>query len=206
MGAFPALRAGNRAIRSNKNACAFLFRFYPLRVFLLAGAFLAVFLSCGGEPSFREGGPRFLVVRNADTGRLYGKWPLWETKPEQGGAGKESAPRFSVEFVHSVNNSPVRETFAVGRDGSIGVVEARFYSFGAGMPSDLDGGLTLSRDGDALVLSGFADPGAGRPRSARRRLDYIVGTVSDHLLYINGETISLRGLCGRNAHIRIQGE
>jgi hypothetical protein len=105
-----------------------------------------------------------------------------------------------------VNNSPVRETFAVGRDGSIGAVEARFYSFGAGMPSDLDGGLTLSRDGDALVLSGFADAGAGRPGSARRWLSYIVGTVSDHLLYINGETISLRDLCGRNAHIRIQGE
>jgi hypothetical protein len=32
LGAFPALRAGNRAIRSNKKPDGFLFRFYPLRV------------------------------------------------------------------------------------------------------------------------------------------------------------------------------
>jgi hypothetical protein len=30
-----------------------------------------------------------------------------------------------------------------------------------------------------------------------------VGTVSDHILYINGQAISLRELCGRNAHITI---
>jgi hypothetical protein len=169
-----------------------------LRVFFPAGALLALFLSCAGGPSLAEG-PRFLTVRDADTGRLYGKWRLRETRAGQGGEAREDAPRFSVEFVHSVNNSPVRETFAVGRDGSISAVEARFYSFGAGMPSDLEEGLTLGRDGDALVLSGFSGKGA-------RGLDYIVGTVSDHLLYINGETVSLRGLCGRNAHIRIQGE
>jgi hypothetical protein len=104
-----------------------------------------------------------------------------------------------------VNNSPVRETFAVNRDGFIVPVEARFYSFGAGMPSapEEGGGGRLSRDGDALVLSGFADAGA---ETGRRKLNYIVGTVSDHLLYINNEAVSLRNLCGRNAHITIQGE
>jgi hypothetical protein len=161
---------------------------------------LAFFLSCAGKPAFTDG-PRFLTVRDADTGRLYGRWPLGETQMEQAAVIRESAPQFSVEFVHSVNNSPVRETFAVNRDGGISVVEARFYSFGAGMPSGLEEGLILSRDGDALVLSGFADAGVGR-----RELNYIVGTVSDHLLYINGETVSLRDLCGRNAHIRIRGE
>jgi hypothetical protein len=100
-----------------------------------------------------------------------------------------------------VNNSPVRETFAVRGDGLIVPVEARFYSFGAGMPSAPEGSARLSRDGDALVLSGFVEAETGR-----RELNYIVGTVSDHLLYINNETVSLRNLCGRNAHIRIQGE
>jgi hypothetical protein len=161
---------------------------------------LAVLLSCAGNTAFTDGS-RFLTVRDADTGRLYGRWPLGEIPPGEAGAVRESASQFSVEFVHSVNNSPVRETFALGRDGGISAVETRFYSFGAGMPSGLEDGLKLSRDGDALVLSGFADAGTGR-----RELNYIVGTVSDHLLYINGETISLRNLCGRNAHIRIQGE
>jgi hypothetical protein len=159
---------------------------------------LAVLFSCAGNAALTDG-PRFLTVRDADTGRLYGRWPLRETLPEEAGTARESAPQFSVEFVHSVNNSPVRETFAVNRDGGISAVEARFYSFGAGMPSDLEDGLKLRRDGDALVLSGFAAAGTGR-----RELSYIVGTVSDHLLYINGETVSLRNLCGRNAHIRIQ--
>ncbi|MDR2246060.1 MAG: DUF1850 domain-containing protein, partial [Treponema sp.] len=194
--------APDRAIRSNLFyrlvAVKKDFRFYPLRGSLFAGMILAVLLSCAGNTAFPDG-PRFLTIRDADTGRLYGQWPLWKTLPEEAGAVQESAPQFSVEFVHSVNNSPVRETFAVNRDGGISAVEARFYSFGAGMPSDLEDGLKLSRDGDALVLSGFADAGPGR-----RELSYIVGTVSDHLLYINGETVSLRNLCGRNAHIRIQ--
>jgi hypothetical protein len=126
---------------------------------------------------------------------------LGETCSEQAAVIRKPAPQFSIEFVHSVNKSPVRETFAVNPDGGIVPVEARFYSFGAGMPSDSEGGARLSRDGDALVLSGFSDAGTGR-----RELNYIVGTVSDHLLYVNGETVSLRNLCGRNAHIRIQGE
>jgi hypothetical protein len=36
-----------------------------------------------------------------------------------------------------------------------------------------------------------------------RELNYIVGTVSDHLLIIGDETLSLGELCGRNAHITI---
>jgi hypothetical protein len=180
-----------------------------LRVFLLAGtipALLLLFLlSCAGSPA-SAGGIRFLAVRDAKTSRLYGKWPLEETRPQDAGgaeAARKSDPRFSVEFVHSVNNSPVTETFAVNRDGGITVLEARFYSFGAGMPSGPedagDSASGLRRDGDALVLSGFAGKNA-----ERRELNYIVGTVSDHLLYINGETVSLRTLCGRNAHIKIQ--
>ena len=126
--------------------------------------------------------PRVLELRDSVSGRVYGKWPLGE-------AG------FSVEFIHSVNQSPVRETFtAEGR--KIRPLKLLFYSFGAGMPSDLEEGQKLSRDGDALVLSGFS--------TSFRELNYIVGTVSDHLLFINGEVISLRELCGRNAHVTIR--
>jgi hypothetical protein len=100
-----------------------------------------------------------------------------------------------------VNNSPVRETFAIKRDGSITATEVRFFSFGAGMQTDLEEGQRLSRDGDALVITGITEA-----ETPRRELNYIVGTVSDHLLYINNETVSLRDLCGRNAHIRIRGE
>jgi len=124
-----------------------------------------------------------LEIRDSASGRLYGKWPL------------EVTDEFAIEFVHSVNQSPVRETFGIeGR--MIHPLSVRFYSFGAGMLSDLAEGQKLSRDGDAMVITGFS--------TSFKELNYIVGTVSDHLLYINGETVSLRDLCGRNAHITIR--
>jgi hypothetical protein len=124
---------------------------------------------------------RVLEIRDINSGRLYSRRPL--------GRGE-----FAIEFVHSVNQSPVREFFTVeGR--TIRPKQVRFSSFGAGMQSDLQEGQTLTRDGDALIISGFS--------TSFKELNYIVGTVSDHLLFINDEALSLRDLCGRNAHIRI---
>ena len=40
----------------------------------------------------------------------------------------------------------------------------------------------------------------------RNNVGYIVGTVSDHVLTVNGQEISLRGLCGRNAAVRFNYE
>jgi hypothetical protein len=121
-----------------------------------------------------------VVISDTETGRVYRSWA--------GDGG------FSIEFVHSVNNSPVRESFVV-RGREILPVEARFFSFGAGMQSDLQAGEVLRRDGDALVITGFS--------RSFGELRYIVGTVSDHTLFIAGEAVSLRELCGRNAHITI---
>jgi len=135
--------------------------------------------------SFRpEQAGRVLEIRNGDSGKVYGRWPL------------EENGEFSIEFIHSVNQSPVREFYIV-ENGMIRLWAVRFFSFGAGMKSDLEGGLTFSRDGDAMVISGYTTT------FKDNELNYIVGTVSDHLLFINGETISLRDLCGRNAHINI---
>jgi hypothetical protein len=136
----------------------------------------AVFLGC--RPAF------WLEIRDAESGKPYRRFPL-----DDGG-------EFAVEFVHSVNQSPVREIFAAG-DGKILARAVRFFSFGAGMQSDLEEGMTMGRDGDALVIT----YPSGRSFDELR---YIVGTVSDHLLLVGGETVSLRELCGRNAHIVIR--
>jgi len=131
---------------------------------------------------------RNLEIRDALSGRVYGKWPLGEK-----GEFVENM-QFSIEFIHSVNQSPVRETFDIeGR--KIRPLLVRFSSFGAGMQSDLEEGQVLSRDGDAMVITGF--------KTSFNELNYIVGTVSDHTLIIDNKTISLRELCGRNAHITI---
>jgi len=130
-----------------------------------------------------EAGQSRLVIKDQDSGKVYGKWPL-----EEGG-------EFAIEFVHSVNKTPVKDFFR-NEGGMIAPFATRFYSLGAGMQSTLEEGQTLSRDGDALVITGFT--------VSYRELYYIVGTVSDHLLEINGETVSLRDLCGRNAHITLR--
>ena len=127
-------------------------------------------------------GQNFLVIRDTNSGRIFGKWPL------------EEQEEFAIEFIHSVNQSPVREIFTV-ENGMIRALAVRFFSFGAGMQSDLADGQTMSRDGDIMVISGLS--------ASFRELNYIVGTVSDHTLIISGEHISLRELCGRNAHITI---
>ena len=128
------------------------------------------------------GKSRILEIRDSDTNKVYGRWPLEETG------------EFAIEFIHSVNQSPVRESFGI-EGGMIRPRAVRFSSFGAGMQSDLEEGMSFVQDEDIMILSGF--------KASFRELNYIVGTVSDHLLFINGETISLRELCGRNAHITI---
>jgi hypothetical protein len=123
-----------------------------------------------------------LVIRDSDSGKVYGSWTA------------EEGSEFAVEFIHSVNQTPVRDTFHI-EGGRIRPVETRFYSFGAGMQTDLGEGQRLTREGDALIITGFTN--------SFKELQFIVGTVSDHILFIKNERISLRDLCGKNAHITI---
>jgi len=150
-----------------------------LAALAVSGAAFYVIHAKGGG----QGKAGVLEIRDAGSGRLYGKWPL------------EKDGEFAVEFIHSVHQSPVLESFRA-RGKEIQPAAVRFSSFGAGMASDVEEGQTLTRDGDALIISGF--------NASFRELSYIVGTVSDHLLFINGETISLKNLCGKNAHITIR--
>ena len=143
---------------------------------VIAGAVFYIFNGFGSKS-------QVLVIRNSESGRLYGKWPLNETK------------EFAIEFTHSVHQSPVRETFRV-ENKRIYLVSVRFSSFGAGMQSDLEEGQTMVRDGDAMVITGFS--------VSFQALNYIVGTLWDHLLFVNDESISLKELCGRNAQITIK--
>jgi hypothetical protein len=148
---------------------------------LVINLVLAVLVIAGAV--FLKGLPKKLVIRDAGSNRVYGTWPV------------EEGTEFAVEFIHSVHNSPVRDTFRV-RGRRIEPVATRFSSFGAGMQADLEEGQEMSRDGDALVITGFS--------RSYKSLNLIVGTVSDHLFFIHGESVSLRDLCGKNAHIEIR--
>ena len=121
----------------------------------------------------------YLVLYDSDTGARY----ITEKAEED--------LMFSVEFIHSVNQTPVRDTYII-ENGEIRAYSTLYRSFGAGVQTALEGNQKMTYDEDGnMIITGFDityDP-----------LRYIVGTVSDHILTLKGEEISLRDLCGRNA-------
>ncbi|MBP7177124.1 MAG: DUF1850 domain-containing protein [Thermoclostridium sp.] len=122
-----------------------------------------------------------LILKNADTGEIISVYPI------------EDGDEFSITFIHSVNNSPVTDYYEI-RNKGIYVVRTKYYSFGAGVQTEVEQGQTLEYGSDgSMTVSGF--------ELRLDKLSYIVGTVSDHMLEIGGETISLRELCGRNTTV-----
>lgn len=123
----------------------------------------------------------YLVLYNADTGERY----LIE-KAEQGF-------EFSVEFIHSVNKTPVKDTYRID-EGKIKAYSTTYRSFGAGVQTQLEDGqkMTVDKDGN-MIITGFDityDP-----------LRYIVSAAYDHVLFIGDRQISLRETCGKNTRV-----
>ena len=125
--------------------------------------------------------PGRLILSDADTGEIY----LERSLPGDGA--------FSVTFVHSVNRSPVSDVYRV-RGRRIFLTGTVYYGFGAGVPTELEPGESLSygEEGEMIVTGMDTE---------MTRLVYVVGTVSDHVLRIGGEEISLRDSCGRNSRV-----
>ncbi len=141
-----------------------------LMIIITAAAFLisSLFVEC-------------LVLYDSDTGKIH------ITEKADDGL------MFSVEFIHSVNQTPVKDTYII-ENGEIRAYSTTYRSFGAGVQTALQDGQKMTYDDQGnMVITGFDityDP-----------LRYIVGTVSDHILNLNGKDISLRNLCGRNARV-----
>ena len=105
----------------------------------------------------------------------------------------ENGDEFSVEFIHSVNKSPVKDVFVI-KDEKIYADRTVYSAFGAGVQTEVEDGQKLEYDDDGnMIVSGFD--------IEFERVKYIVGTVSDHILEIGTESVSLREMCGKNAHI-----
>jgi len=140
---------------------------------IVAAAVILIFLI---RPSYT------LVLSNASTGEKYGRYPM------------KMGERFSVEFIHSVNKSAVRDYYELRENGEIYVVETHYYGFGAGVQTELNPGETLEYGEDGSMIIKNID-------KQIPNLIYVVGTVSDHVLRVNGGEISLRQLCGRNSKV-----
>ena len=122
-----------------------------------------------------------LVLRNGDTDEEFARFRVAD--------GDE----FSVTFIHSVNQYPLTDVYQI-KDHKIYVVRTIYNNFGAGVQTEIEEGqkLEINENGE-MVVSGFD--------MEMPHLSYIVGTVSDHILTIHGEEISLRDLCGRNSKV-----
>ncbi len=128
----------------------------------------------------------YLTLRSRDTGEVYARYPLGEGE------------RFSIGFKHSINLSPVIDIYEI-EDGDIYVEETIYYHFGAGVQTQLNEGEILSYGDDgSMIISNI--------HQLRNDVLYIVGTVYDHILTVNGREISLRDLCGRSSAVRFNYE
>ena len=140
-------------------------------IFITAAAFLP---GCSS-------GEMELVLSDKESGQVYATYPV------------ENGDTYAVEFVHSVNKSPVRDVYEI-RDGEIWNIQCIYYGFGAGVEEELGEGETLS----------FGENGEMIVSNIEKRMDnlvIVVGTISDHTLYLGDETISLRDLCGRSSKV-----
>ena len=123
-----------------------------------------------------------LVLSDSQSGQVYATYPV------------ENGDTYAVEFVHSVNKSPVRDVFEI-RDGEIWNTQCIYYGFGAGVEEELAEGevLTFGENGEMIISN------------IEKKMDnlvIVVGTISDHTLYIGEEPISLRDLCGRSSKVQ----
>ena len=115
-----------------------------------------------------------LVLTNRSTGEILFAQPV------------QDGIKFSIKFIHSVNQSPVAEIFEI-RQNQITLVSLEFEDFGAGMPTELEQGQSLTHLPDGrLQIDGF-----DRTMSELR---YMVGHAADLVLYIEQKRIPLNQL------------
>ena len=151
---------------------------------LIAAAVLMIIITAAAFAIKNMMSAEYLVLYDVNTGKNY----ITESA--------DDGLMFSVEFIHSVNQTPVKDTYII-ENGEIRAHSTTYRSFGAGVQTALEGNQKMTYDDEGnMVITGFDityDP-----------LRYIVGTVSDHILTFGGEEISLRDTCGRNATVAFE--
>jgi len=126
----------------------------------------------------------YLVLRDGDNGKLIARYEVEENE------------EFAVSFIHSVNKSIVKESYEI-KQKNIYLTKCLYRAFGAGVATQVEPPQTLEYLSDgSMLISGFD--------RKIEDLSYIVATVSDHILYINDEEISLGELCGKNRTVRFE--
>ncbi|MGL4986223.1 MAG: DUF1850 domain-containing protein [Treponemataceae bacterium] len=103
---------------------------------------------------------------------------------------------FSIGVIHSVNKSLVEEGFII-KGSKIYLDWTRYYAFGAGVATEVEGNqkLTINDDGSMTIT------GINRHIPS---LTYVISTVYDHSLSINNQVINLTTLALKDKAIRFE--
>ena len=109
---------------------------------------------------------------------------------------------FYIEFIHSVNKSPVKEYYKINKDKKIELYKSIYYNFGAGVETNIYGEQKFKFGEDGSLI--FYDLNI-----VFDEINYIVGTVYNHILYIIDENenkktnYNLTNEFGKNSKINI---
>lgn len=76
----------------------------------------------------------WLTAQDSQSGAFLGAWRL------------DSASSFSVEYIHSVQLTPVIETYHIDPEGRIILDETIFHSYGAGLPATTPYDFEMTKD------------------------------------------------------------
>lgn len=105
---------------------------------------------------------------------------------------------FSIEFMHSVNKSPVIDYYKFNDKNEIYVYKTIYYGFGAGVETELENNETLR----------YGDDGSMIIENIDKKIDnlvYYLSDLYDHTLRINDkDKMSLWEICGKKIMIKIQ--
>ena len=142
------------------------------RFFTRAGAILIALAAVVSLSIFVR--TTYLVLTNDSSGAV-----LYRVRLNEG-------DEFSISFIHSVNISPVTEIYEI-RQGEIVLTVLEFYTFGAGMPTQIEPYQTLVRLPDGgMRVEGF-DRVIGNLR-------YIIGHTAGQTLNAANREILLTDL------------
>lgn len=102
---------------------------------------------------------------------------------------------FSVEFMHSINRTPVRDVYEIRTGGRIFNTQCVYYSFGTGVQTQLNEGETLRYQDGAMVISGI--------ETDRTGMIYMIRQNSTHVLRVDDQAFFLPDLTDHDVKISV---
>jgi len=101
----------------------------------------------------------------------------------------------TLQFIHSWDKMPVKETLIIAKDGNMILSEAQFTKLGAGYDAPPVSGKYTLKDGKIIITD---------MNIKLKKIPLRIGTVAQHQLIIKGRALTLAEFFGKGNRIDIQ--